>query len=111
MPQIGHFTRTSSGYSGSVRTVSLDLEITFVPDENADVENAPAYPVHLGDEDRPEIGVGWKHTGDHAGSFISVVLDDPMFPHSVRVRLFQWDEDGRDWDLHWTRQKKREEQE
>ncbi|PHR74895.1 MAG: hypothetical protein COA64_13540, partial [Henriciella sp.] len=26
-------------------------------------------------------------------------------------RLFQADEDGRDWGLHWTRQKKRDEQE
>lgn len=111
MAQIGHFTRTPSGYSGRVRTASLDLELTFVPAENADDENAPAYRVHLGDEDGPEIGAGWKHTGDRAGAFISVVLDDPMFPHPVRARLFQSNEDGRDWDLHWTRQKKREEQE
>ena len=111
MPQIGHFTRTPSGYSGRVRTASLDLELTFVPAENADIENAPAYRVHLGDEDGPEIGAGWKHTGDRVGAFISVVLDDPMFAHPVRARLLQSNEDGRDWGLHWTRQKKREEQE
>lgn len=111
MPQIGQFTRTPSGYSGRVRTLSFDLELTFVPAENADVENAPAYRIHLGGEDGPEVGAGWKHTGDRAGAFISVVLDDPVFAHPVRARLFQSDEDGHDWGLHWTRQRKREEQE
>jgi uncharacterized protein (DUF736 family) len=110
MAQIGHFSRTPSGYTGRVRTLSLDLELTFVPAENADVENAPAYRIHLGDEDGPEIGAGWKHTGERAGAFISVVLDDPVLPQPVRARLFQSDEGGRDWGLHWTRQKKRDEQ-
>lgn len=111
MPQIGHFTRTQSGYCGRVRTLSFDLELTFVPAENADVENAPAYRIHLGGEDGPEVGAGWKHTGDRAGAFVSVVLDDPVFEHPIRARLFQSDEDGRNWGMHWTRQKKREEQE
>lgn len=28
----------------------------------------------------------------------------------IRARLFQSDEDGREWGLHWTRPKKRDEQ-
>ena len=36
MPQIGQFTRTPSGFSGQLRTLSLDLELTFVPADNAD---------------------------------------------------------------------------
>ena len=60
--------------------------------------------------DGPEVGAGWKHSGERAGTFISVVLDDPAFPFPVRARLFQSDEDGRDWGLHWTRPKKRDDQ-
>lgn len=110
MVQIGQFTRTQSGYSGQVRTPMLDIELAFVPIENADAENAPDYRIHLGNEDGPEIGAGWKHTGERAGAYISVVLDDPTFALPIRARLFQSDEDGRDWGLHWTRPKKREEQ-
>lgn len=110
MAQIGHFSRTPSGYSGRIRTLSIDLELTFVPTDSVDVENAPAYRIHLGDEDGPEVGAGWKHMGERAGAFVSVVLDDPVFPQPIRARLFQSDEDGRDWVLHWTRQKKRDEQ-
>ena len=109
MAQIGQFTRTSSGYSGRIRTLSLDLELTLVPTENLENENAPAYRVHLGDENGPEVGAGWKHSGERAGRFISVLLDDPVFQQPIRARLFQSDEKGRDWGLHWARPKKRNE--
>ena len=111
MAQIGQFTRTPSGYSGQLRTLSLDLELTFVPSDNAESEKAPAYRIHLGDEDGPEVGAGWKHSGERAGPFISVLLDDPVFPHPIRARLFQSDDDGHDWGLYWTRPKNRDEQE
>ena len=110
MAQIGQFTRTPSGYSGRVRTLSLDVELTFVPTENTDAEKAPAYRIHLGDDDGPEVGAGWKHSGERAGTYISVLLDDPAFEQPIRARLFQSDEYGRDWGLHWTRPKKRDEQ-
>jgi len=110
MPKIGQFTRTPGGYSGRLRTLWFGCELTFVTADNADSDNAPAYRVHLGDEDGPEVGAGWKHSGERAGTFISVVLDDPAFPLPIRARLFQSDEDGRDWGLHWTRPKKRDDQ-
>ncbi|HRO01303.1 MAG TPA: DUF736 domain-containing protein [Nitrobacter sp.] len=110
MPQIGQFTRTPTGYSGQLRTLSLDLELTFVPTDNLEAGNAPAYRIHLGDEDGPEVGAGWKHSGERAGPFISVLLDDPVLQQPIRARLFQSDEDGRDWGLHWSRAKKRDEQ-
>jgi len=108
--QIGHFNRTASGYSGRVRTLSLDVELVVVPADTADTQNAPAYHFHLGDDGGPEAGAGWKHAGERAGAFISVVLDDPVFAQPIRARLFQSDDDGCDWGLHWTRQKKRDEQ-
>lgn len=111
MPQIGQFTRTPSGFFGQLRTLSLDLELTIVPADNTESEKAPAYRIHLGDEDGPEVGAGWKHTGERSGPFIAVLLDDPVFQQPIRARLFQSDEDGRDWGLHWTRPKRRDEQE
>lgn len=110
MAQIGHFQRTPSGYSGRLRTLSLDIELTFSPAENGDGENAPAYRIHLDDEDGPEVGAGWKHTGERAGEFVSVILDDPVFAQPVRARLFQSDDEGRHWGLHWSRPKPRGEQ-
>ncbi|ODT76891.1 MAG: hypothetical protein ABS76_29415 [Pelagibacterium sp. SCN 64-44] len=110
MTQIGQFTRTKTGYTGKLRTLLLDIEVAIVPLGNSDVENTPDYRIHLGAEDGPEIGAGWKHTGERAGVYVSIVLDDPSLMHPIRARLFQSDDNGRDWGLHWTRQKKREEQ-
>ncbi len=47
-----------TGYSGHIRTLSLDAELALVPAEPSDAENAPDYRIHLGDEDGPEVGAG-----------------------------------------------------
>ena len=107
MAQIGQFTRTQSGYVGRVRTLSLDLTLVFVPADKADIESAPDYRIRLGDEDGVEVGAGWLQTGDRAGAYISVVLEDPTIAQPIRARLFQSDENGRDWGLHWVRSKKK----
>src|SRR3546814_8855299 len=70
MPQIGEFTRTKNGYAGHIRTLSLDLEIVLIPAEHTDAENAPDYRVHHGNDDGPEIGAGWKRTGEKAGDYV-----------------------------------------
>lgn len=107
MPQIGEFTRTKSGYSGRIRTLSLDLELTVVPAEPSDAENAPDYRVHLRDEDGPEVGAGWKRTGERAGDYVSLQLDDPVFVQPIRANLFQSGDDKTAWGLHWNRPPKR----
>ncbi len=107
MPQIGQFTRTKSGYSGHVRTLSLDAALSLVPAEPSDAENAPDYRVHLGDEDGPEVGAGWKRTGEKAGEYVSLLLDDPVFAQPVRANLFQSGDDKTAWGLHWNRPPKR----
>ena len=108
MAQIGQFTRTPSGYSGHVRTLTLDAELTFVPAENAEAENAPAYRIHLGDEDGPEVGAGWKRTGERAGEYVALLIDDPALPQPIRANLFRDDDAGSAWSLHWSRPQKRD---
>lgn len=109
MPQIGEFTRTQAGYEGRIRTVTLHLNLVFVPAHNADIEKAPDYRIHLDTEDGPEIGAGWIQSGEKAGTYISVALDDPALVQPIRARLFQSDESGRSWALHWSRPRKRDE--
>ena len=112
MTQIGIFARTKSGYSGRLRTLTLDVEVTLVPAEPSDAENAPDYRVHLGDGDAgsglsPEIGAGWKRTGEKAGDYISLLFDDPFFVQPIRANLFRADAVGDAWSLSWTRPPKR----
>jgi uncharacterized protein (DUF736 family) len=108
MAQIGTFTRTADGYSGRLRTLSLNVELTVAPAENSDTENAPDYRIHLGsDDDGPEVGAGWKRTGEKAGDYVSLLIDDPAFTQPIRANLFQADR-GKSFHLIWNRLSKRD---
>jgi uncharacterized protein (DUF736 family) len=111
MPQIGEFTRETTGFVGRVHTFTLFREITIVPAEPSDADNAPDYRVHNGNEEGPEIGAGWKRTGERAGDYIALVIDDPGLPQPIRANLFRNDDGGASWSLHWNRAPKRGERE
>lgn len=111
MPQIGQFTRDEAGFIGHLGTLLLHQDVIIVAAEPSDAENAPDYRVHLFDgmsnETGPEVGAGWKHTGERAGEYIALDLDDPTFPHPIRANLFRDDGAGNAWSLHWRRPPKR----
>ncbi|MDR3436627.1 DUF736 domain-containing protein [Telmatospirillum sp.] len=107
MAQIGQFTRSKSGYSGRIQTLSFDAELVLVPAEHSDAENAPDYRIHLGDGDGPEIGAAWKRTGEKAGEYVSLQLDDPALTQPIRANLFQSGDDKSTWVLNWNRPPKR----
>jgi uncharacterized protein (DUF736 family) len=113
MAQIGTFKRTKTGLSGHIRTLALDAELILVPVDKRDAENAPDYRIHLGDDDGaevgPEVGAGWKHTGEKAGDYISLQLDDPTFAQPIRANLFQANEVGTAFALLWNRPPRRHE--
>jgi uncharacterized protein (DUF736 family) len=111
MPQIAEFTRETTGFVGRVHTFTLFREITIVPAEPSDADNAPDYRVHNGNEEGPEIGAGWKRTGERAGDYIALFIDDPGLPQPIRANLFRDDDGGASWSLHWNRAPKRGERE
>lgn len=112
VPQIGQFTREEAGFIGNLGTLLLHQDIIIVADPS-DAENAPDYRVHLFDgmsnETGPEIGAAWKRTGEKAGEYLSVLIDDPTLPQPIRANLFRDDDAGASWSLHWNRPKPREE--
>jgi uncharacterized protein (DUF736 family) len=110
MTQIGEFKRTKSGYSGRIRTLTIDAELVLIPADHSDAENAPDYRILRGDDEGPEIGAGWKRVGEKAGDYVSLQLDDPTFPQPIRANLFQSGDEKTAWSLHWNRPSKRNEQ-
>jgi uncharacterized protein (DUF736 family) len=111
MPQIGEFTRDEAGFIGHLGTLLLHQDIIIVAAEPSDAENAPDYRVHLFDgmsnETGPEIGAAWKRTGERAGEYVALLIDDPTFPHPIRANLFRDDDAGKAWSLHWSRPRDR----
>jgi uncharacterized protein (DUF736 family) len=108
MAQIGSFIRTRNGFSGRLRTLSLDIELAIVPADRSDTENAPNYRVHADNEEGPEVGAGWTRTGEKAGEYVALQIDDPTFTQPIRANLFQSGSDRSAFHLLWTRLTKRE---
>ncbi|MBY5841313.1 DUF736 domain-containing protein [Rhizobium leguminosarum] len=107
MTQIGTFTRKEDGFFGRIRTLTLDIEVTILPTEESDVENAPNHRVFTSGF---EVGAAWDRTGERAGNYLSVAIDDPSFVEPIRARMFESDIKKDVWNLHWTRKTRRDEQ-
>ena len=101
MAQIGTFTRTVDGYTGTIRTFTLKRDvIIIVPAIVSETDNAPNYRVLADDV---EIGAGWKRTGDKAGDYLSLLIDG----QPIRANLFQVVSGGDTFHLIWTRPSRR----
>jgi len=107
MAQIGQFTRDKSGFTGRIQALFFTRDLSLVPAESSDAENAPDYRIHLGDADGPEIGAGWKRTGEKAGEYVSLLIDDPALAQPIRANLFRSTDDHATWVPNWNRPLKR----
>jgi uncharacterized protein (DUF736 family) len=85
MPQIGTFTKTKTGFSGRIRTLALDVELTIRPAEKSEADNAPDHRIFAAND--LEVGAAWSRSGEKAGDYLSIVIDDPTRAEAIPVRL------------------------
>ena len=98
MAQIGSFTRTEDGsYTGTIKTLSLNIKARFLPAEPSENEKGPNLRVMAGNV---EIGAAWQRTSKDNTVYHSVKLDDPSFPAPIYANLVAVD-DG--YALVWSR--------
>ena len=110
MAHIGNFTRIQDGYYGRLHTLTIDVELTLVPANSSDGENAPDYRIHHGaSADGPEVGAGWKRAGEKAGKYLSLLIDAPVFAQPIHANFFQAEARGSSFHLLWNRPPKRDE--
>ncbi len=101
---IGQFRASQDGYSGRISTLGIDAEISIVPAQPSDADTAPDWRILRGDSDSfVEIGAGWNRTGERAGAFIAVQIDDPHLPAPLRANLFRSTHDDAEHHLLWSR--------
>ena len=97
MANIGTFTAQNDGFTGTVRTLMLNIKVKLVPNSK-ESENAPDYRVVAGNF---EIGAAWRKISKADRRYLSVTLDDPSFPATIYARLIEGD-DGT-YNLIWSR--------
>lgn len=84
MATIGTFTASNNGYTGSVKTLTLNVRATFVATEKEN-DKAPDYRILAG---ATEFGAAWKKTArETEREYLSVKLDDPSFPAPIYASL------------------------
>ncbi len=98
MAIIGTFTQSGTGYTGSVKTLTLNAKVRFVPVEDKK-ENGPDFRVLAGSN--IELGAAWAKTAKGGRAYHSVKLDDPSFPAPIYASLIAA-EDG-SLSLIWSR--------
>lgn len=100
MSTIGNFTASGNGYTGTVRTLTLNVKVKIAAGEKTS-ENAPDYRVIAGNG--LEIGAAWKKVSKADRPYLSVTLDDPSFPSTIYARLVEGEEGVH--NLIWSRSK------
>jgi len=99
MATIGTFTASDNGYTGSVKTLTLNVKAKFVATE-AENEKAPNFRIIAGST---EFGAAWKKTArDSDREYLSVKLDDPSFPAPIYASLVKSQGDD-SFTLIWSR--------
>ncbi|QWT40174.1 DUF736 domain-containing protein [Dickeya dadantii] len=100
MANIGTFTAQNNGFTGTVRTLTLNVKVRFIPCDKSS-EHAPDFRIQtLGGYD---IGAAWQKISQAERPYLSVTLDDPSFPAPLYARLIE-EENGKH-QLIWSRSK------
>lgn len=100
MATIGSFTTTENGFSGSIRTLSLNVKARFQRITNPS-DKGPHFRIYAGGN--VELGAAWQKTSAETGrDYLSVKLDDPSFPAPIYATLSEVEgEEG--FQLIWSR--------
>lgn len=102
MSTIGTFTPASNGgWSGAIRTLTINAKVRLVPNDNRENENAPAFRVLIG---QSRIGDAWeaRSSGENPKDYLRVRIDDPSLYEPINAALFP-SEDGGAAQLVWSR--------
>jgi uncharacterized protein (DUF736 family) len=94
MSVIGTFTRANDGgWSGWIRTLSINVKVRLVPNDNRDNETAPAFLLFFG---RARIGEAWdaRTVGENPKEYLRVKFDDPSLIAPMSAALFPSEDRG-----------------
>lgn len=92
MALIGTFSKSSEGYSGTIRTMTINVKAALVLNDKNGNDKAPDFKVVA---DGKELGAAWRAKGKEDKDFLRVELDDPSFAAPIRAALFENGEEGK----------------
>lgn len=93
MAQIGAFTLKDGAWTGTIRTMTINIKAQLVPNrEKAKGKDAPDFRLYAGGA---ELGAAWRQDSkDGETPYLSVKLDDPSFAQPMRAAFFENEKEG-----------------
>ena len=92
MAQIGSFTQKDGKYTGTIRTMTINVKVQLVPNKTKANDDAPDYRLYAGGV---ELGAAWRQDSkDGETPYLAVKLDDPSFAAPMRAAFFENPESG-----------------
>ncbi|MDD2859528.1 MAG: DUF736 family protein [Acidiphilium sp.] len=95
---IGRFCQQGGAYSGDLRTITLKLDIVIQPVTNRVVDVGPTHLIFAGTF---LVGSGFAKQADDGSRYLTLRLDDPLFPVPIDATLRETD--GGEWIAEWYR--------
>lgn len=101
MAIIGTFSLKDGKYTGTIRTMTINVKSVLIPNDKNGNDKAPDFKLVAGGA---QLGAAWCSTGkgDDDRDYLSVELDDPSFAKPIRAAFFENPEEGKG-TLIWSR--------
>ena len=100
MTIIGTFAQDDTGFTGTLHTLTHDIQLRLSPIE-AKNDRSPAYRITRGPL---EVGAAWRKTSKQDGrAYLQLTLDDPTFAKPIYAALFDVDDEDNLYRLVWER--------
>ncbi|MFA6032169.1 MAG: DUF736 family protein [Myxococcota bacterium] len=88
MATIGTFTATATGFTGTIKTLNLNVKARIERVETPS-DKGPHFRIY---SNAVELGAAWQKTAKESErDYLSVKLDDPSFPAPIYATLIEVD--------------------
>ncbi len=91
MATIGTFTAKDGTWTGTIRTMTINVKAQLVPNKDKS-EGAPDFRLYAGGA---ELGAAWRQESKNGETpYLAIKLDDPSFAAPMRAAFFENEKDG-----------------
>jgi len=91
MAQIGAFTLKDGAWTGTIRTMTINVKAQLVPNKEK-ANGGPDFRLYAGGA---ELGAAWRQDSkDGETPYLAVKLDDPSFAQPMRAAFFENSKEG-----------------
>ena len=91
MAQIGAFTMKDGAWTGTIRTMTINVKAQLVPNKEK-ANGAPDFRLYAGGA---ELGAAWRQDSkDGETPYLAVKLDDPSCAQPMRAAFFENEKAG-----------------